>query len=341
MMHSIIYTIVLLTFFGGAILVYIFLNKADKKELTTDDIIEYDEIAKDTNTGKTFFEKLKLKNNRFVFEPNDTVRGILAIVCYVVIFFILASVISEIVQALYCKENGLDPQILIKSSDIYSPEEYEKMNIICSPYTNFFTYVLGIISIVAISFKYLKKDLKAFKKGLVPIIFIGLGFVYAGSITSSYLIKLLGIESNASNEAALRLMFTGPTLGVIALASTSVILAPIVEELVFRKAIFNLCKNDTRKGILLSCIFFGLIHVFNFIVAAGTNLILGKGTYLTFISEFIFIIGYSLMGLGIAIAYVKSNRNIVVTIILHMINNFISVILTLLMIYANVNLPIS
>ena len=48
--------------------------------------------------------------------------------------------------------------------------------------------------------------------------------------------------------------------------------------------------------------------------------------------ELMYIIPYSLMGLGMGIAYMKSNNNIIAPILTHTANNLISFIISLLMV---------
>ena len=51
------------------------------------------------------------------------------------------------------------------------------------------------------------------------------------------------------------------------------------------------------------------------------------------IIELIYIIPYSLMGLGLGICYIKSNRNICTSIFAHMLNNGISFVASLMLIF--------
>ena len=91
------------------------------------------------------------------------------------------------------------------------------------------------------------------------------------------------------------------------------ILGPICEEVVFRKAFFNICKTK-EMGILLSSLCFGLIHITSSI-----------GQYNP-LSLIIMTIPYVTSGIAFGIIYIKNDCNIVVPTIVHMISNIISML---------------
>lgn len=99
-------------------------------------------------------------------------------------------------------------------------------------------------------------------------------------------------------------------------AFSSIIFAPIVEETIFRLAIFRtFIKNHFWLPALVSSIAFGGIHVFS-------SLILGN------YRDLVNIITYSLMGLVICRYYYRKD-NFASAILLHMMNNLIGVLLFL------------
>jgi membrane protease YdiL (CAAX protease family) len=52
--------------------------------------------------------------------------------------------------------------------------------------------------------------------------------------------------------------------------------------------------------------------------------------YHELVTELIYIIPYSLMGAALGYAYLKSGQNVICSIIAHLINNALSIILTLI-----------
>jgi membrane protease YdiL (CAAX protease family) len=103
--------------------------------------------------------------------------------------------------------------------------------------------------------------------------------------------------------------------GVVFIVISAVIIGPIVEELVFRKAMFGLIKNNTI-AIIVSSLIFGAIHL---TAEASIAEALING------------ISYFAMGLVFGFIYIKNNRNIMAPIAVHILVNLISVIGSLLL----------
>lgn len=170
---------------------------------------------------------------------------------------------------------------------------------------------LFLLTSVAISGIFIfKKELKLglslmTQKRNIIMVFAGVGIVFVGNILASIVTTLLGGGVSA-NQALIESMF-GEFPWIIVL--TAIFLAPLVEELVFRLALFNIFKNKVL-AICVSVLLFGLIHV----------LISG---------DIINILPYLVMGSVFSLAYYLS-KNIWVSIGIHFINNLISVILMFL-----------
>lgn len=94
----------------------------------------------------------------------------------------------------------------------------------------------------------------------------------------------------------------------------SVVIAPVLEELVFRLSIQKMFQHTASLFILFSGLFFGSMHVFG----SATN-----------ITDFLFIIPYSMPGFVFAYTYYKS-KNICVPISLHLIHNSTMVIIQII-----------
>lgn len=95
---------------------------------------------------------------------------------------------------------------------------------------------------------------------------------------------------------------------------TTVIFAPILEELVFRLSFKKIFKHTNFLFILFSGLIFGGMHVI---------------TSMNNISDILFIIPYSIPGFIFAYTYTKS-KNICVPMYLHFVHNGISMFLQIL-----------
>ncbi len=84
-----------------------------------------------------------------------------------------------------------------------------------------------------------------------------------------------------------------------------ILLAPLVEEFIFRYAAINILTRRFKQtwGILISSFFFSIIHF-----------------------DFPFIFGYFLIGLVLAVVYVRTNK-LLVSFVVHTSMNLIVVIL--------------
>ncbi len=310
-------TIVLLAFFVGCFL-FIYLGK--KYEIKKTAMIK-EMLDKDPSLKVEYRYFINLNESNYIFEQKTTRNSWINLILYFIIFFLSADLISSILIGIYCSKTGLTLDTIRQSETLQ-----DEMSKVLTPYLELVIYALLAISLVIVSFNMIKTDLhkkdKIFKNALW-----GWLFIYAGSIMGSIILTSLGITTDSTNEETINEIIKDTTnIGpLLIICFVTIILAPIVEELVFRKSIFNLCKNNTRKGLVVSSLCFGAIHVINPIINA---LLLGQ-PYLNIVKELSYIIIYSLMGAGLGLTYIKSNRNIITTIVAHMINNLISMIVSI------------
>ncbi len=173
---------------------------------------------------------------------------------------------------------------------------------------NIYLFVIDIIYLVSLVFIYrkeLKEDFKDFKENGSGYIFkyaplYLLGVILMG-IANALLVKVTGMEMSTNEQNVRTLIKYYP----LYMSFSSVMYAPIVEELIFRKSIKNLF-NDNVLFVLMSGLIFGLIHV------VGTG---NEG-----INEILMGIPYIIMGLDFAYIYAKT-KNIFTTMTLHSIHN--------------------
>ena len=94
------------------------------------------------------------------------------------------------------------------------------------------------------------------------------------------------------------------------MGTTTIILAPFIEEMVFRRSLMTALERFPLLSILASTLLFGLIHV----ISGG---------------DYIFLISYAAMGFPLTIAYFKT-RNICYPIGIHMMQNTYAVLMMIL-----------
>lgn len=167
--------------------------------------------------------------------------------------------------------------------------------------------------------KFMKDNFKRFKekwlKDLLWTFTIGYALTYLCSLVGMMLqIAILGDVAN-QNSANQDLFVALQTISPIIMFMTSVIFAPIVEEVIFRGLIFNnLYKKNVYVAHLVSSLLFGFLHVYSFIL---------QGEFI----QFVYMIPYVIMGLSFSYAYHKRG-NIIVPILLHAFSNCIAFILS-------------
>lgn len=162
-----------------------------------------------------------------------------------------------------------------------------------------------LIAIVLIIYKnQIINDFKDYKNNFKPYIKKYTeywAFAVALMIIANIIIINIYPNSQATNQQAINELFKVAPIYIII---SSVVLAPIIEELVFRLSFRCIFKNDIIF-IILSGISFGAMHII--------------GSY-TCLADWLYIIPYSIPGLVFAYTLEKSN-NIFVPMSLHFMHN--------------------
>ena len=178
-----------------------------------------------------------------------------------------------------------------------------------------FLVVNDLIYIIALFLLYrkeIKEGIKKFKKDKINNINLSLKCWIVGSIImalSTFIINLITKQNLSANEEAVRESIKLAPLFMLFEAS---ILAPLFEELVFRRSIRYFVKRKWLY-VLASGISFGLLHVLG-----SPNL-----------ASYLFIIPYSAMGCCFAYLYYKTD-NITLPMGTHMLHNFILVLMQII-----------
>ena len=187
-----------------------------------------------------------------------------------------------------------------------------KKNILNQELANLFLYVSLTLIFIIIYFKDLKKDFKNFIKNPKSILKIGINYWIKGlfiMMVSSFIFNIIGIGTSVNQEQNIELLKKMPLYELI----SAILLAPILEELVFRRGLKNAFKNNYLYAYTVGLIF-GFIHI---------------TTSLSSPIMILLIIPYSAMGVAFGFAYKKTN-NIFSTITIHMLHNAISLGLAML-----------
>lgn len=151
------------------------------------------------------------------------------------------------------------------------------------------------------------KDLKNNKKQYLGQIFSGFLMVYAALLVANLILQILNVLSTSENEMAIQSLFSKDPKQLVMLFLLLCVFTPIVEEVIFRKVIYNFVEPRTNHiiAIISTGVIFGLMHVLAY-------------------QDFVQSIPYILMGLTFGYIYYRANKNIYVTIGVHFLNNLFS-----------------
>lgn len=181
--------------------------------------------------------------------------------------------------------------------------------------------ISDLLFMIIVFFIY-KKDIimeaKEFKsnKGKWFIKYIGIfvGSVLVMGLLNIILSKITNLETSENEELVRKLIKILP----VYMTFSTVLYAPFVEELLFRKAIRKIIKGDDKYTkityVIVSAVIFGLLHVIT-LDASFYDLLMG--------------IPYMVVGLSLGYIYSKTN-NLFSTIQFHLMHNTILLILQLI-----------
>ena len=188
--------------------------------------------------------------------------------------------------------------------------ENELLLIEVNAYTNLFIMLLAFGYIMYFYFTYFKKQFGLYQsnwKKYSLLSFATVVAIFASNIISAVLMDALGIDGTSVNQEALAQVAQSTIYAKISLVIFTVILAPVIEEFIFRKGVFGLLrKYDAYVSIIVSGILFGLIHVL-------------------FDPELLMVVPYLVSGFTIAAMFYIAEENIFVVIIGHSLVNIVGV----------------
>lgn len=198
-------------------------------------------------------------------------------------------------------------------------QSIERMTTIALSLLNFVVYILLFIPIVWFLISDIKYDFFEFidkKHKIIGFILSGYIYVFLANFLATSFMEIISLitgfeNSTPVNQAAIIEMLSSS--GLVFTLLSAIIIGPIVEELVFRKAIFGLIKHK-YVALVISSFIFGFIHV-----SSESSVLISLYQVIPYVSLG-FVFGY---------LYLKHEKNIMIPIIVHMLSNFISIILTL------------
>lgn len=242
----------------------------------------------------------------------------MAILSYLVVFIIGASFITMLIASFVANSNGVDYNGLITAitSENYMElaEDMKRYSAITQGLANCIAYFVTMILTILFLRKDLYEDfLKLKEKKLYYLVYSLLAIVIFLGITVGLEQIIRNFAPSSENQTVIEFIMQNG--GMVPMIIATVIFAPILEELIYRKSIFSILKNySIPAAYILSIVAFTLPHV---ITSDYSDM-----------SQWILItIPYFVSALLLAIIYHKSNYNIYVTIAVHIINNLIAVIL--------------
>ncbi|HOI46688.1 MAG TPA: type II CAAX endopeptidase family protein [Bacilli bacterium] len=192
------------------------------------------------------------------------------------------------------------------------------------------TYILiTTVSIIVLK-AFIKIDWEK-TKGQIPTIllhgFLGWILILLAAVAAGYILILFGIEGDSANQTEI-INLVRSDYGFLMVIVT-LFGAPIVEELIFRKAMIDGLERTKRFStpviILLSSLLFASIHI----VAEATSFFSGDSTLQESLLGLAQILPYLFMGAALGFIYKKANNNIFVPMIAHFFQNAFSMLATL------------
>ncbi len=253
-------------------------------------------------------------------------KGVIAILCYIGIMLILPHILSPIFVSSYLIKNGISPDTINPDSDAFDKEVYNLMVVNLNPLLEIIIYSLLTLIIILVLFKEFKEDFITIQPKLFIWSLAGILIVYVGNVLGSVIEALLGNGGTSTNQEGIEQIFNSGSFGLIVTIITTVIMAPIVEELIFRKVVFSFFKNNLA-ALIASALIFGFIHVMSPTFSAFIDFLTGFAGIGDVVNELFFIISYSLMGLGLGLTYILGKRNLLVSILTHAAINGISILI--------------
>lgn len=191
---------------------------------------------------------------------------------------------------------------------------------------NLIAYAGVLIYMLYISRKYMKQCIKRFDLSYIKYPILGYIFYYGLSTILMSLVTFVSGDTIPVSENQLAVEQMVASYDVVLMFVMIVIIAPIMEELVFRSGIIYAIqgRNIERKKILI---------ILSYTVSIGLFSLLHMSSEIRDIGEFkeviIITAPYIILSSVLLYNFVKTKYNVITSILFHMLNNFISFVLLL------------
>lgn len=272
--------------------------------------------------------KMQLKTTDIeVIEPIGKPKAWLGIGIYFVCFYIVAFIIQVVALSIYLARHSISIDQISETST-----DYLTLINIC----NFLTYIVTLVALLPIFIKEVRKDLNLVKgeknfylgwwgKGVL----IMYGLIFLSNILIQFF--TFGLETNnvSENEETINLIMNSGVGNLLLMGIVTVILAPIIEEVIFRKCLFGIFKKNNVLTIIFSALIFASIHVVPACLTIIGSMANGEATFVDLYLEFICIISYLGQAFAISFVYYKTKQNVIPCMLIHFTNNFIAFIATI------------
>ena len=237
---------------------------------------------------------------------------------YILVQFLLASVVTIGFALVVAKNKGLDNQIMLNCLSKYQTEPFDKsyldINYNAQAFGNFFSYVVVLLFIIILCKNVFVDDalkIKNNKKFNFYFIILSTAIFALVSLFVDKVIQIYVPVSN--NQSTIVTILSNGGYGMV-LMTISVLLAPIVEEFIYRHCIFHFLK---KYNVIFSYAVSIILFVFPHMLSTKIE---NVGIWL------LQSLPYVISAFMLALIYHKSNRNIYASISAHMLNNIIAVI---------------
>lgn len=240
----------------------------------------------------------------------------IAIVGYLIGFYLIGSIVTVVAIRYFSTDFYSYNVILDALNNGTEDPELKKLCAYSSSLSNGIIYFMITLFLLIFMAKIYKNDAIKFKenwKKNIAVIIIGGILFFAVSYTAGLFIEKL-TDNTSANQASIESSFNYRWCAIV-MSIVTILGGPIVEEMVFRKSIFNLTsKYHKAVAIIISALLFSLPHM---VSTKGVSV----GDW------FLLLIPYLISGVGLGLIYEYSGENIYVSMSIHLINNLVAVIL--------------
>ena len=248
--------------------------------------------------------------NRNFLSPSK----IKAAMVYVLLLLIVSPVIGGLIGMIAASNRGIDGGLVFAS---FFQTSTDKDVLLCHTiglgYAHFICNLLCLLGVGFYLRNYLIEDVNKIKsrKKFYLILIPTLALAFTGI---SYLIDLLFTNLAGSSNNQNTIVEIMGTSARIPMIISTVLLAPVIEELIFRKAIFEaLRKYSIVPCYVASILCFALPHMLSGSVSFGVWMLQ--------------LMPYVILGGMLCFVYHVTNHNVYASICAHMLNNLLAVIM--------------